>query len=260
MLKKFFSKKMLARLGILGPVVLYLAATLFFAQLLLVGYLSYAWRLNSEKLSQIVAIAQGIDLFRTEEKVRKTFEEKAGSIFQEEVIKRRAERDRDVEFEKLVIDDNIDQILSEARWLKKEKEEINWLYRNFEKRLDDIQAKAEEEGFIELTQMLETIDPALAKRYLLDMIEKGEENRVVQLIMAMDQRRRAKIIDEMQQDPEVEEMAEIFDRIAKGDPTAELTKDVRDTLQNQNGDIADDAAANPNGAGAAPAENPLAGP
>lgn len=250
---------MLRRLRFLGPVVLYLAATFFFAQLLLAAYLFYAWKINEDKLSQMVAIAQGIDLFQTEEKVRETFEEKAGSIFQEEIIKRRSERDRDLEFEKLVIDDNIDQILSEARWLKKEKQEISWLYRNFEKRLDDIQAKAENEGFIELTQMLETIDPALAKRYLLDMIEKSEEDRVVQLIKAMEQRRRAKIIDEMREDDEIEDMAEIFQRIADGDPTADLTEDVRDTLENQNGDVLEDGQAAPETPEDGLADNPLAG-
>lgn len=216
---------------ILGYTILYLAASLFFASLLLAGYLWYAWGMDRGKLIKAIAVAQGFDIYGTEEAIRDAYIQTANDIHYKEILDERVMRTLNTDMADKVNTETLMQIQQERKTILASQDEMVQLREDFEKRLNEIDEASKTEGIDTLTQIYSEIEAELAKRYLLDMIEKGEFVKVIYVMENMTPKKRSGIINEMEDDEELLKMADILRRIGNGEPEAELVEAMRQELE-----------------------------
>ena len=205
-------------LEISGAAVLYLAASLFIAQLLLFAYLAYAWKIDKNKLTQMYATAQGVDMAADKEKLRKEIEDRIQQMSYDEILENRVSRDVRVDYANARGGLTEDALLAEIRRLEDQKAQFNEVMKNFEKRVADVKEQAQTAGFNELVMMMQSLQPELAKKQMILMINNNEQDRVVLMLRAMDEKPRKKLINALQTDEEVDELSDILRRVGDGEP------------------------------------------
>ena len=216
---------------ILGYTILYLAASLFFASLLLAGYLWYAWDMDHGKLVKSIAVAQGFDIYGTEEAIRDAYIQTANDIHYKEILDERAMRTLNTDMADKANSEILMQIRVERETIVKARDEIIQLRENLEKKLKELDEASKTEGIATLTQIYSEIEAEMAKRYILDMIDKGEFVKVIYVMKNMEPRKRTGILNEMEADEELLKMADILRRIGSGEPEAELVEALRQELE-----------------------------
>lgn len=217
-------------LAVSGPVALYLGASLVLAQLLLLGYLTYAWKLTPAKWYQMLAIAQGVDMFQTEAKLRQAVEDRVASLTWEEIRALRTARDMEQDLVELTTDKTGDITLLEAKKLDERRAEFDRLVRSFQAKLDDLDAKTKDTELRRVTTMLERMDATLAKQQLLEMFDNNQVERVVTILKTMQERPRGSILNEMTKDDEVKKLADILSKIASGTPVTDVINEAQAAL------------------------------
>ena len=213
-------------LNISVAAVLYLATSLFIAQTLLFAYLSYAWKIDKNKLTQMYAIAQGVDLAVDKEKLRKTIEDQVQQMSYDEVLRIRADRDTRVDYANARGGLTEDALLAEVRRLEDQKAQFNEVMKNFEKRAADVKEQAQTAGFNELVTMMQSLQPELAKKQIMLMLNNNEHDRVVLMLRAMEEKPRKKLLNTLQADEEVEELSDILRRVGDGEPESRTGDEV----------------------------------
>ncbi|MGL6227140.1 MAG: hypothetical protein ACRC10_11025 [Thermoguttaceae bacterium] len=218
-------------LKIAGIGALYLGASLFFSQLILLGYLTFAWKINSEKLNQMIAIAQGFDLFQNNEYLRRQVEDRIQQMSYQEVLQIRAERGLKEDYDRLKVNQMEDTILAQARQQEVRKKEIEAVAQNLETRISDLQDKSKSKGFTDVLAMIESLQPSLAKEQILEMIKNKEEEQVIRLLEAMEETPRKKLLNTMTSETEVTDLANLFQKMLNGGSQSQAVQDARDQLQ-----------------------------
>ena len=97
----------------------------------------------------------------------------------------------------------------------------------YEKRVQTDQAKSQSAGLEEQTRVIEEASPDWAKDVILRIWKDGATQRVLQMLMAMEDKPRAKILYAMQttEDEEAKKLCEILQKIGDGDPMTSILKD-----------------------------------
>ncbi|MGL6195779.1 MAG: hypothetical protein ACRC2T_13265 [Thermoguttaceae bacterium] len=210
-----------------GTALLYIGASMFLAELIFLAYLKFAWGINSNKVNQMIAIAQGIDIFQTEKKLREAVEDKIQQMSYDEVLKIRAERGLQGDYGKMISGQSEKALLADVRRFEDQKKQFDQSVLNFEKRLTDLKKEQESAGFNELVLMMESLDAKLSKKQILQMIENKEQDRVVLILRAMKPVARKKLLNVLKEDSDVKELADIFRRVGDGEPESKLVKEAQ---------------------------------
>ncbi|MCL2304485.1 MAG: hypothetical protein FWC43_12000 [Planctomycetaceae bacterium] len=214
----------------LGIGILYFAASMFFAQTLLFVYFTFAWKIDRDRLSQIVATAQGYDLYKMQEETRKEQIDAIQRMTYDAVLQERANRllqgDRD-QARSGVLEDFI---LGQIQQVNDQKRQLLEISRNFEKRLADLEKERKSAGFIELVANMSLLKDENAKKQILKMIDDKQEDRVVEIFNAMEEGPRKKLLNAMRADEEVDKLADILRRIGDGEPETRFAKEAKDEL------------------------------
>ncbi len=219
-------------LNISGIGILYLAASLFFAQTLLFAYLAFAWKIDRSKINQMVAVAQGYDLYKMEEEKRKELTDRIQQAKYDEVLQIRADRLAKEDMDKTRGGLLQDSILAQIRGDEEKQKDFNEIVRNWEKRLDDLDKEAKSAGFTELVADMSSLKPEEAKKQVMLMLEKKMEDRVVLVLNAMEEGPRKKLLNAMKTDEEAEKLADILRRIGDGEPKSRLINEAKEDLAN----------------------------
>jgi len=217
-------------LNFLGIGTLYFAASMFFAQTLLFAYLAFAWKIDRDRLSQIVATAQGYDLYKMQEETRKEQIDRIQQLTYDAVLSERANRGIQSDMETARSGVLQDSILAQVRQFEDRKKQFEEVVRNFEKRLADVEKERKSAGFTELVANLSERKPDLAKKDIMKMIDDKREDQVVNILKAMEETPRKKLLNTLKEDEEIDKLADIFRRIVDGEPEAKIISDTRDTL------------------------------
>lgn len=210
---------------------LYLGASLFFSQLILLGYLTFAWKINSEKLNQMIAIAQGFDLFQNNEYLRRQVEDRIQQMSYQEVLQIRAERGLKEDYDRLKVSQMEDTILAQARQQEVRKKDLEAVAQNLETRISNLQEQSKSKGFTDVLAMIESLQPTLAKEQILEMIKNKEEEQVIRLLEAMEATPRKKLLNTMTSETEVTDLAILFQKMLDGGTQSQAAQDARDQLQ-----------------------------
>lgn len=206
-------------------------ATLF-AQIVILGYLGLSWQLDREKIVQMLAIAQGIDLFAAQKESQNDAAEVAPEEpSYEDWIDRRATMFRDLELREQALDNAVARLNVERAELANDQKTFVRIREDFQTQLATSKAEAEGEGIETLGSIFESIKPKQAKDQILDMLENDEMDKVVALLNAMTGSKRAKIIAEFKSEEEGKRVSEILRRIGEGEPVASKAEETLGQLQ-----------------------------
>lgn len=202
-----------------GTAALYLGASAFLAAVLTGIVLKYAWDVDNTKWNRALAILQGLEIVE----IQKAEQDKAAEITYETVLEARAKRLRENEYNREVTQ----QVAALPPPPEPPKpvpppaelsaaEQIS----AYEKRVQDDLATSRSNGLAEETRLLANMDAEQAKEVIRKLWKDGANQRVLQMLMDMEEKPRGDILYAMQQenDEELKDLCEILQRIGDGDP------------------------------------------
>lgn len=210
---------------------LYFCVATLLAQGIMLGYFWLTWRLDREKLVQILAVAQGIDLLAMHEKDEGDREEVSPEqVSFQEIIDRRAAMARDLELRETALKNGLDQLRSQRRQLAEDQQQHRQLVAEFNTRLLALTEGAEAGGREVVLRTLETIKPSQAKQQIVGMLANDEIDEVLLLFTEMSESKRAKILGEFKTPEENEKLGEVLRLIGRGEPQASLAEEAQKQL------------------------------
>ena len=201
-----------------GTAALYLGTSTLLAGVLLATLLTFAWDIDSKRWYRALATLQGIELAEIQQAER----EAAAAASFEDTIERRAERLRQDEFAR--------EITGRTSQLQLPPEDPGPpmppppsdadRIGAYEQRIRDDRARAQSAGLDEQTRLIENMIPNQAKEVIRRLWRDGSERRVMDILLAMEDRPRERILFAMQEtnDDELRDLCEILQRIGDGEP------------------------------------------
>ncbi|MGL4943398.1 MAG: hypothetical protein ACRC46_09435 [Thermoguttaceae bacterium] len=216
-----------------GTMMLYAGATMFLAQLVFLTYITYAWGINKQRLYNIMAVAQGIDITQTEEKLRASVSDKIAEIHYDDVLSRRAERIRQDEFLATNMQLTAEQVGGQERIIEGKYKTLIDRIAAFEKRLTDVEKKAKDAGITEEIAIFDALKPDAAKDAIMAIIrDERDVDRAVIITKGMDITKRAKMLGAMQTEDEKKELVNLLQLIGDGVPITPVVAASRAEMEN----------------------------
>lgn len=214
-----------------GTAALYMFASLFLAQIVLFTSLAFLWNIDKAKRVRMLAIAQGYDVLAAQRQINEAVEERVAKMTYDEVLELRAKRLREEEFDGTKIGKGADLVLAEGRDIEAKLKTLQTHAANFERRLDELLKKEKEEGLLLETQMIEKLPAEMGKRVILKILKdtNGLE-RVILLLKGMEVNARRKILAEMEQEDELDDLVKVLQKIGDGYPVSQLIDEARKTI------------------------------
>lgn len=213
-------------LRITGTIALYGCASMFLASLVLLTYLRFAWDVNESKRVKMLAIAQGHDL----SEIQRAVEDRIAEMSYEEVLEKRAKRLREDEIkggsgEKEVTD----TLLADEKRIDTKLKQIQTRKDTFDKYVKDYQDRAKAIGLAEETRLIEEAEPEFAKDIILGLIkDHGATERVLTMLLAMDENNRSEILYAMQTEEELKELCILLQKIGDGEPLSKVLEEAKE--------------------------------
>jgi hypothetical protein len=218
---------MIARLlGAATSVVAYFLAATLVAQVILGGYLWHSWKMDGDRALQMLAIAQGIDLFAARADHDALDEDEPGpeQPSLEQLIAARTAKDRDLSVRELSLKSGAEESAFLQRELAAKQNDFKRLTENYETQLAETIEGEKAVGREQVRAALETIKATQAKSLLLAMLEKDEIDEVVLILGQMQPRPQAKIMAEFKTPEELSKLDEIMRLIREGEPKTGLAQ------------------------------------
>jgi len=227
---------MIARLLKAGGVMLvYFCAATVIAELLVVGCLWFNWRPNREKYLQSLAIAQGIDLFKMKEELdRRRQDLSPEEPSYNQVIRARAEMDKNLALREQALANRLGHLLLQQRQLAEETKRYKLEKAAFRTELATLTEGLEAGRQADVRTWLTKMKPKQAKEQLMLMLDSGEMDEVVLLLVGMPTANQAKIGGECKTPEESEKLGEILRKIREGVPQSQLLAKAQEILEKPN--------------------------
>jgi len=217
-------------LNFLGIGIVYFAASMFFAQTLLAAYLAFVWNVDRSKIEQMIATAQGYDLYAMEQERQQEHIDRVQQALYDEVLQLRAERLLQGDLDRARGGVLEDSVLVQVRQFEDQRRQFDEIVRNFNRRIADVENARRSAAFNDLVSNMSLLAPANAKTQIMKMVEDKREDQVVSILGAMEDGPRKKLLNVMREEEEIEVLADILRRIADGEPEAQIARDTRDEL------------------------------
>jgi flagellar motility protein MotE (MotC chaperone) len=202
------------------------------AQAIVIGTLVARGKLDRPRFAQVLAILAGHPLPQHIEGIQAPPRQGAEEHFSyEQVLEARAVKYRNLELREQALRDGVAQLRLEQRKLAEESRRLQQLREGFAAELASLREGATAAGMEEVRRTLENLKPKQAKEQILKMLDADEMGQVVELLSAMPDTKRAKILAEFKTPEEAEKLNEILRRIRIGAPAAERAEAAREKLR-----------------------------
>jgi hypothetical protein len=188
----------------------------------LLGLVAWKWDMNRDRMIQILALAQGIDLFAMREDALIKEEKVAEQVSFDEIRATRAMKYRNLELREQTLASALAQVQLQQQNLAEERRRFQLIRDAYNTELSAMREGAVARGLDEVRRILESVKPQQAKLQLLKMLGNDELDTVVMLLAEMSDQKRSKIIGEFKMPEEELKIAEVLKRILEGAPDAEL--------------------------------------
>lgn len=212
-------------LGMLSAAFTYFCISTVLTLCLLLGYAFSKGFLEKDKVTKMIAVAQGIESptvagGNPADAIKPSETQEQPSL--EDIEKRRAVQVRNLELREQALQAGIERVKFEERKLSDEKEQYDQITNAFQKQLDELHSGALATGRENIRLIWENIKPKQAKEQILQMMQANEQDDVVAILSAMPIGKRAKIIGEFKTDDESKKLEVILDLIRRGMPDAKM--------------------------------------
>ncbi|MDR0520349.1 MAG: hypothetical protein LBH00_00695 [Planctomycetaceae bacterium] len=205
-----------------GPAALYLCAATALAAVLLGTYLKYAWNVDKTKLYKALAVLQGLETADVQDAAR----DKIAEISYETVLAKRASRQREEEFQNEITAQTAayDPPPPEPKPIPPKVPSAAEQIDAYAKRVKSDLDKAKTAGLDEETRLLENMEPEQAKEVVRKLWKDGARERVLNMLLAMEEKRRGEILYAMQQQnaEELKDLCDILQKIGDGEPASSI--------------------------------------
>jgi hypothetical protein len=209
----------------------YVCVATILAQIILLAYLVLTWRLDQSKVVQILAIAQGVDIFAIREQAQRDREQVSPEqVSYQQIRDTRAVKVRHLELREQALRQGLTELAAEGRKLAEGMQRNQQLRESFQKELVDLKQGAIATGRENARLKLEALKPKQAKEQLMEMLKKDELDEVVALLAAMPDAKAGKIMAEFKLPGEDEQLYQILRRIREGFPESKLATNAQNRL------------------------------
>ncbi|WP_460166316.1 hypothetical protein [Thermostilla marina] len=214
----------------------HLFAAILIGEIVVGIHLWIAWGMTPDRVAAMIAVARG-DAETDEAKKGDKSENDAKPEPKEEpsyedVLERRALEYRDLELRDMALKTGLQDLALLQKKITQEKQLVAQQAADFQSQIAALRQKAQDEGMETVRRTLESIKPDQARLFILDMLDKGEEDQVVQLLKDMNDSKRAKLLAEFQTPEDTDKMADVLRRIREGGPEGEIAKQAEQALGN----------------------------
>jgi hypothetical protein len=219
----------------------YLCVASVISLCLLLGYASSKGYLDKDKVTKMIAVAQGAgvtsptgadgDLSPSgsiDDKNKNAETPEQPSL--EEIEAQRSIHIRNLELREQALDSGLQEIRAAERKLADDKDSYDRLKNAFDKQLTELKEGSQATGRENIRLIWENIKPKQAKDQILQMIGAGQQSDVVAIMSAMPIGKRAKIIGEFKTDEEAKKLQDILELIRQGMPEQPLIENAQQQL------------------------------
>lgn len=196
-------------------------------QLIMLGYFVSRGTLNADTTTKVVALMNGIDITgeRLVRIMNKTSSNEQPNFEEILAARKMASLDMDLRLRsQKTFDDELTQRASE---LREAQSRFDQRREAFDRKLEEVQRGAKEQGLKEVQRTLQAIAADQAKDQLLKMYEDQRIDYVVNIIQGIPIDKRKEILAEFVTPDEAEKLHEILRRIGDGLPTTQLIDEAR---------------------------------
>lgn len=227
---------MIARLVRAGmSLLMYFCLATILAQIILLAYLSFKWGLNRDKVVQILAVAQGVDLLAIREQAEQEGDQvSTEQVSYEQIRETRAVKVRHLELREQALKQGLNQLAADQQKLASEMQRQTQLRDFFQKELLEMQQGNVATGRENARLKLESLKPKQAKEQLVEMLKNDELDEVVALLAVMPDSKSGKIMAEFKLEGEREQLYQIIRRIRQGYPDFKLPDETQNELDQLN--------------------------
>lgn len=218
-----------------------LAVGTFVTVVVLLAMLWWKGALGDERLLAMLAALQGIERAPAETRAASGTSVDAEQPSYEQVMQARLQASLDLDLRESAIDKALGDLRSIEEQIKAESVRIDHWTKDFDARLSKLETAATDAALLELQRTLEAIAPKQAKDQIMRMLDQPATANdhpmqdIVTIMKAMPLDKRRKILAEFKTPEEADKMGEILREIRIGTPDAELLRDTRAQLQQQQG-------------------------
>jgi hypothetical protein len=217
--------------GALSAAFVYFCIGQTLALFVLVGALVAKGLVTHDKLEQIAAVMQGVDLREVTESIDEArAKAKLPQPSLQDVAAARALKSRDLELREQELRNQLNLIRQEQSKLTSEADRYQKVQTDFEVRLKNLREGSIAANLENARIILENMKPKQAKEQIQRMLTDGEMKQAVSLMSAMPVEKRAKIVTEFKTDKESEELAEMLRLIRAGEPEVTLIDETQKNL------------------------------
>lgn len=217
--------------GALSASFVYFCIGQTLALLVLVGAFVAKGHLTHDKLEQIAAVVQGVDLRDLQHQID---EDRAKARLPQpslqELAEARALLSRDLELREQELRNQLLLIRQEQSKLIAEADRYQRVQTDFEQRLKNLREGAVATNLENARLILENMKAKQAKEQIQLMLDDGEMKQAVVLLSGMPIEKRAKIVTEFKSEEENEELAEMLRLIRAGEPEVTLIDETNKSL------------------------------
>ena len=191
-------------------------------QMILAGFMIGSGRVDSDTVTKVVALVNGIDISGNRlQQIMRQSEDREQPDF-EEILEARKLDGFDLEMRlqsQRAFRDELSTMLAE---LKTKTERFDARYAAFNGELEEMRQGIQEKGLQDVQRTIQALEAVQAKDQLLIMYDDERIDDVVTIIQAMPTEKRKDILAEFTDAKESVKLAEILRRIADGQPAKSL--------------------------------------
>ncbi|MBL9094121.1 MAG: hypothetical protein JNL96_23080 [Planctomycetaceae bacterium] len=210
-------------IGMLSSLIIYLLLGHALAALMVLTVIGLKGGFSHQKLEQIMAVIQGVDLLALREQVEEDrAKETQERLSLADIAEARARKSRDFELREQELRNQLARVTTMQGQLTDTADRYQRMKQDFEARLKNLREGAIAENMENARSLLETVKPKQAKEQIEIMLKAGEMKQAVTLLSAMPIEKRAKIVAEFKTEPESEQLAEMLRLIRAGEPDVTL--------------------------------------
>ena len=217
----------------LSAMLVYFCTAMVFAQLIGLGLLLSGGNVSGEGFTEILAIAQGVDVFAVKlQGIERTSQVTTEQPSTEQSAHDRAVKLRDLELREQAIGNQIQLVRAEKINLIAERDEFERRKTVFITQQKQNLKTKNAENLATVVETIQKMKSKPAKELLSAMLDNNELDRVVSILFLMPLAERSKIVNEFKTQEDLERFDEILKRLETGAKEGDA---IRSTLQSLGG-------------------------
>jgi len=218
--------------GLFGSLFAYFCVGTVLAQGLLVGYVVMEGKVDKRKLIDMLAVAHGLELDPESDFEATPEKHSTEQASLRENRSATAELTRDLELKHQLLQSSKTELERIKTELVSKVKEFQSRVQDFVQLLNTEKKLAANKAQIEVVNILQTSKPKQAKTQLMLMWNRDEKDRVVNLVTAMPERSRKKIVAEFKTEEDDQTLSEILKLIGEGGAIVNLVENTQEEFEN----------------------------